>query len=60
MDFFCVSHYMHRFKVHVVVMDETGSTTFVLFDKIVSQFIERTVNDLIEVYTIAHRICSFS
>jgi hypothetical protein len=53
-------HTMHRFKVHVVVMDETGSTTFVLFDKIVSQFIGRAVNDLIEVYTIAHRICSFS
>jgi len=31
------------------VMDETGSTTFVLFDRIVSQFIGRTVNDLLEV-----------
>lgn len=38
-----------RFKVHVIVMDETGSTTFVLFDKIVTQFIGRTVQDLIDV-----------
>jgi len=41
-------------------MDETGSSTFALFDKIVSQFIGQTVNDLINIYTIAHRICSFS
>lgn len=38
-----------RFKVHVIVMDDTGSTTFVLFDKIVTQFIGRTVQDLIDV-----------
>jgi len=28
-------------------MDETGSTTFVLFDSIVTQFIGKTVQDLI-------------
>ncbi|MCH87898.1 replication factor A protein, partial [Trifolium medium] len=35
------------FKVHVVVMDNSGSTTFVLFDRIVSQFLGRNVGDLI-------------
>jgi hypothetical protein len=29
-------------------MDDTGSTTFVLFDRQVTQFIGRTVEDLIK------------
>ncbi|XP_039685634.1 replication protein A 70 kDa DNA-binding subunit-like isoform X2 [Medicago truncatula] len=36
-----------RFKLHVIVMDDTGSTTFVLFDRQVTQFIGRNVQDLI-------------
>jgi len=47
--FFARSYLLHRFKLHVVVMDETGSTTFVFFDKIVTQFIGRTVQDLLDV-----------
>jgi len=34
-------------KLHVIVMDDTGSTTFVLFDRQVTQFIGRNVQDLI-------------
>ncbi|AET05367.1 replication factor-A carboxy-terminal domain protein [Medicago truncatula] len=36
-----------RFKLHLIVMDETGSTTIVLFDRIVTYFIGRNVQDLI-------------
>jgi len=37
-----------RFKVHVQVIDNTGSTTFTLFDRVVSQFLGRNVQYLIE------------
>lgn len=36
-----------RFKLYVIVMDDTGSTTFVLFDRQVTQFIGSNVQDLI-------------
>lgn len=37
-----------RFKVHVQVIDNTGSTVFVLFDRIVSQFLGQNVQDLLD------------
>ncbi|XP_045817056.1 uncharacterized protein LOC123910068 isoform X1 [Trifolium pratense] len=36
-----------RFKVHVVVMDDSGSITFVLFDRVVTEILGRNVADLI-------------
>ncbi|KEH44502.1 hypothetical protein MTR_1g115520 [Medicago truncatula] len=40
-----------RFKLHVIVMDDTESTTFVLFDRIVSNFIRRSVEELLETHS---------
>ncbi|XP_058784536.1 uncharacterized protein LOC131659346 [Vicia villosa] len=37
-----------RFKVHIQVIDKTGSTTFILFDRIVSQVLGRNVQDLLD------------
>jgi hypothetical protein len=34
--------------VHIQVMDITGSTTFILFDHIVQNYVDRSVQDLIE------------
>jgi len=46
-----------RFKIHVQVIDNTGSTTFVLFDRVVSQFLGRNVQDLLDGMG---NVCSFS
>ncbi|KAK2352284.1 hypothetical protein QL285_096593 [Trifolium repens] len=35
-----------RFKVNLQVMDDTGSITFIMFDRVVAQFIGRTAHDL--------------
>jgi len=35
-------------------MDSTGSTTFVLFDRIVTQFIGRNVQDLINAFNMVN------
>lgn len=40
--------FLCRFKVHVEVIDNTGSTTFILFDRVVTQFLGRTVKDLLD------------
>lgn len=45
---FLIVCFSFRFKVHVIVMDDTGSTTFVLFDRIVTQIVGRNVKDLID------------
>lgn len=37
-----------RFKVHLQVIDNTGSTTFILFDRVVSQVLGRTVHELLD------------
>ncbi|GAU45375.1 hypothetical protein TSUD_89950 [Trifolium subterraneum] len=37
-----------RFKVHLQVIDDTGSITFVLFDRVVSQILGRTAQDLLD------------
>ncbi|GAU43970.1 hypothetical protein TSUD_283970 [Trifolium subterraneum] len=37
-----------RFKVHLQVIDDTGSITFVLFDRVISQVIGRTAQDLLD------------
>lgn len=37
-----------RFKLHVQVMDNTGSTSFILFDRNVSNYVGKSVQDLIE------------
>jgi hypothetical protein len=37
-----------RFKLHVQVMDNTGSTSFILFDRNVSSYVGRSVQDLID------------
>ncbi|KEH29259.1 replication factor-A carboxy-terminal domain protein [Medicago truncatula] len=37
-----------RFKLHVQVMDTTGSTSFILFDRNVSNYVGRSVQDLID------------
>ncbi|KAK2436210.1 replication protein A 70 kDa DNA-binding subunit B [Trifolium repens] len=37
-----------RFKVHLQVIDDTGSITFVMFDRIVSQVLGRTTQDLLD------------
>lgn len=37
-----------RFKVHVQVIDNTGSTTFTLFDRAVSNVLGRNVQDLLD------------
>lgn len=37
-----------RFKVNVQVIDNTGSTTFVLFDRVVSQAVRRSAQDFID------------
>lgn len=36
-----------RYKLHVIVMDDTGSTNFVLFDRNATQLIGRNAQDLI-------------
>ncbi|TKY53262.1 Replication protein A 70 kDa DNA-binding subunit [Spatholobus suberectus] len=41
----------HKFKLHVNVIDSTGSATFVLFDRVVSQFFGNSAIDMI------HAIC---
>lgn len=37
-----------RFKLHVQVMDNTGSTSFILFDCNVANYVGRGVQDLID------------
>lgn len=37
-----------RFKLHVQVMDTTGSTSFILFDRNVSNYVGKSVQDLID------------
>ncbi|KAK2410175.1 replication protein A 70 kDa DNA-binding subunit [Trifolium repens] len=37
-----------RFKVNLQVMDDTGSITFIMFDRVVAQFIGRTAQDLLD------------
>ncbi|KAK2454686.1 replication protein A 70 kDa DNA-binding subunit [Trifolium repens] len=37
-----------RFKVNLQVMDDTGSITFIMFDRVVTQFIGRTSQDLLD------------
>ena len=37
-----------RYKVHVQVMDATGSTTFILFDRNAQTYVGRSVHDLID------------
>jgi hypothetical protein len=37
-----------RFKLHVQVMDNTGSTSFILFDRNVSNYVGKSVQDLID------------
>ncbi|MCH79270.1 replication factor A protein [Trifolium medium] len=37
-----------RFKVHLQVIDNTGSITFVMFDKTITQVIGRTAQDLLD------------
>lgn len=36
------------FKLHIQVMDNTGSTSFILFDKNVMNYVRKTVQDLID------------
>jgi len=45
-----------RFKVHIQVIDNTRSTTFILFDRVVSQFLGRSVQDLL--YAMQN-VCAF-
>lgn len=40
--------YFYRFKVHLQVMDNTGSTSFILFDRNVSNYVGKSVQDLIQ------------
>lgn len=40
------------YKLHVQVMDNTGSTSFILFDRNVSAFVGRSVQDLIDAQVI--------
>ncbi|KAK2386767.1 replication protein A 70 kDa DNA-binding subunit [Trifolium repens] len=37
-----------KFKVHLEVIDNTGSITFILFDRVVSQVVGRTAQDLLD------------
>ncbi|GAU42516.1 hypothetical protein TSUD_376440 [Trifolium subterraneum] len=37
-----------RFKVHLQVIDDIGSITFVMFDRVVSQVLGRTAQDLLD------------
>jgi len=37
-----------RFKVHIQVIDNTRSTTFILFDRIVAQGLGRSTQDLVD------------
>jgi hypothetical protein len=37
-----------RYKVHLQVIDDTGSITFVMFDRVVSQVLGRTAQDLLD------------
>ncbi|GAU39680.1 hypothetical protein TSUD_320940 [Trifolium subterraneum] len=37
-----------RFKVHLQVIDDTGSITFIMFDRVVSQVLGRTAQDLLD------------
>ncbi|KAK2372228.1 hypothetical protein QL285_073388 [Trifolium repens] len=37
-----------KFKVHLEVIDNTGSITFILFDRVVSQFVGRSAQDLLD------------
>jgi hypothetical protein len=39
---------LSRFKVNLQVMDDTGSITFIMFDRVVTQFIGRTAQDLLD------------
>jgi hypothetical protein len=44
----CLYFQIFRFKVHVQVIDNSGSTTFILFDWVVAQFLGRNVQDLLD------------
>jgi hypothetical protein len=39
---------LFRFKVHLEVIDNTGSITFILFDRVVYQVVGRTAQDLLD------------
>jgi hypothetical protein len=43
-----VCAYDDRFKLHVEVIDNTGSTTFVLFDWVVSQAVGRSAQSYLD------------
>jgi hypothetical protein len=48
-----------RFKVNLQVMDDTGSITFIMFDRVVAQFTGRTAQDLLDAANkvIPHSLC---
>jgi hypothetical protein len=39
---------LFRFKVHLEVIDNTGSITFILFDRVVTQVVGTTALDLLD------------
>lgn len=41
---------MHRYKIELVVVDETGSVTFTVFDKDVTQFLGVSVPELRKIH----------
>jgi len=44
----CTYVVCYRYKLHVQVIDSSGSTGFILFDRNVSAFVSRSVQDLID------------
>ncbi|KAK2422436.1 replication protein A 70 kDa DNA-binding subunit B [Trifolium repens] len=49
-----------RFKVDLQVIDDTGSITFVMFDRIVSQVLGRTAQDLLDAMNNVHPIIPYT
>ncbi|KAK2391029.1 replication protein A 70 kDa DNA-binding subunit [Trifolium repens] len=43
-----------KFRVHLQVIDDTGSITFVMFDRVVFQFLGRTAQDLLDAMNDEH------
>jgi hypothetical protein len=41
-------YFNRRFKLHLQVMDHTGSTSFIVFDRNVQNFVGKSVQDLID------------
>lgn len=52
--------FFFRYKVHLLVIDNSGSTKFFFFDRVVSQVLGRSVHDLLDGMTNVCRLLFWS